>query len=141
MNIIIYKSYFLLRLTLASHVFLIPALWLLPWAILFKAVLVSIVVLSLLWQMWFETGQATRTLKLEDDGSCLLFCGAESVDTRFQIESAHLHAGMLRLVLKNERFFSRSLIIAQDAVTPADYRELRTRILQRRLPLAITETT
>lgn len=129
------KSLFLISVTLAAHLMAIPILIMLPWAFWAKSVLMVMVLVSLFWQWRHGVGRHPGRLKLEDDGTCLLAPGHEEKDMRFRIDSAHLHAGMLRLVLKGQGTFSRSLIIARDAVAPEVYRELRARILQRRLPV------
>jgi hypothetical protein len=72
------------------------------------------------------------TLRIEPDGHCA-WTGDRSA-LRGPITSAAVFPLFVRLVVAADRGRKRTVLVARDAVAPEAYRELRARIVQRRLP-------
>ena len=72
-------------------------------------------------------------LRLEDDGTCIQSVNGEP--RRYRLTRATAHAGFVRLTLMRADERMRTQLVPRDAVEPEVYRELRARIVQRRLPV------
>jgi hypothetical protein len=104
-----------------------------PMALGFQIGLAMLIVASL-WRQWRQdAGVAVGELRLEDDGTCVRSINGEP--RRYRLTRATAHVGFVRLTLQRAGERTRTQLVPRDAVDPEVYRELRARIVQRRLPV------
>jgi hypothetical protein len=87
-----------------------------------------------LWRQWrYGAWAASAELRLEKDGFCIQSLNGEQL--RYRITRATAHAGFVRLTLQRAGRKTQTLLVPRDAVEPGVFRDLRARIVQRRLPV------
>jgi hypothetical protein len=127
------KSFILIALMLSAHLGALVLTLFMPIAPGLQIGLAALIAASLWWQWRQDAGVALGELRLEDDGTCLRFINGEP--RRYRLTRATAHAGFVRLTLQHTDERTRMLLVPWDAVEPEVYRELRARIVQRRLPV------
>jgi hypothetical protein len=127
------KSLILIAILLGTHAGALSLALAVPIALGLKIGLVMLVVASLWWQWRQNAGVALGELRLEDDGTCIQSVNGEQ--RRYRLTRAIAHAGFVRLTLQRAGERTRTQLIPRDAVEPEVYRDLRARIVQRRLPV------
>lgn len=101
-----------------------------------RAVVILVLALSLRVQ-WRTVARAAGTLRLEPDGACMLTNASGAL--RGQVTGATVFPLFVRLVVTGDGRRSRTLLVTRDAVAPDEYRALRARIVQRRLPVPASQ--
>lgn len=86
---------------------------------------------------WRTVARAAGMLRIERDGSCVLTEANGAL--RGQITGAAVFPLFVRLAVTGDRRDSRTLLVMRDAVAPDEYRALRARIVQRRLPVPASQ--
>jgi hypothetical protein len=133
MIINIKKSRNLRRIVGALHVGALMAALSLPVGAGIRLGLATIVVGSMEWQRRFGWQGVPALLELRADGTCSIR-GLHARQTfEADIVGVDIHPGFVRLTVKTAGRRSRVLLVMRDAVEPHVYRELRARIVQRRL--------
>ena len=105
----------------------------LPIVPVLKAGLVALVGTSFWRQGRHGVPASECEIRLEEDGSCIRTANGEQ--RHYRIARATAHAGFVRLTLRRAGERTRIQLVPRDAVEPEVYRELRARIVQRRLPV------
>ncbi len=127
-----------ISLTLTAIVFTAHAgalllIFVLPIASELKIGLAALIVASLWWQGRYGVPASVCEMRLEEDGSCIRTTNGEQ--RRYRIVRATVHAGFVRLTLQRAGERTRIQLVPRDTVEPEVYRDLRARIVQRRLPV------
>lgn len=100
----------------------------------------TVMVLGLAASLWVQRralAAAAGTLRIDSDGRCVLTSASGTM--RGRITGAAVFPLFVRLVVRGDDRRSRTLLVMRDAVEPDGYRALRARIVQRRLPVRITQ--
>ncbi len=105
----------------------------LPIAFGLKIGLTALIGTSLWWQGRHGLAANVCDIELGNDGSCLRTANGEQL--RYRIARATVHSGFVRLALQRAGERMRTQLVPRDAVEPEVYRDLRARIVQRRLPV------
>lgn len=133
MKLILNKSYYLIAVVTTVHIgaaFLATGLSV---TLTLKIGVLGLIGLSF-WHQWRSLISVPIVeLKIDDEGTCLLDLNGEPC--RYRVTHAVSHAGFVRLTLQSPDRPRRRLLIARDALPPEQNRELRARIVQRRLPV------
>ena len=138
MIININKSYILITTLATTHAGALGLLFFMPMALGVKIGLALLIGGSYWWQNRNGKLNYVCTLKLEEDGSCIRT--GQDVQLRYQIASASIHAGFVRLTLLRTGERKRVQLILRDALDKETYHGLCARIVQRRLPV-LEQTT
>ena len=117
---------------LSAHVGALLLMAVLPIALVLKIGLAALIGASYWWHVWYGAGASRCEIRLEEDGSCLRTANGEQ--RRYRIARATAHASFVRLTLQRTGERTRIQLVLWDAVAPEVYRDLRARIVQRRLP-------
>lgn len=133
MIITIKKSLILTAIVFGAHSGALLLVFVLPIALGLKLGLAALIGASLWWQWRHGAAAAVGELRLEDDGTCTQSVNGEQ--RRYRLIRATTHAGFMRLTLQRTGERMRTQLVPRDAVEPEIYRELRARIVQRRLPV------
>lgn len=133
MIINIKKSLILTAIVLSAHSGALLLIFVLPIALWQKIGLVALIGASFWWQGRYGVWASACEIRLEEDGSCIRTTKGEQ--RRYRIMRASAHAGFMRLMLMRAGERTRIQLVPRDAVEPEVYRALRTRIVQRRLPV------
>jgi hypothetical protein len=133
MIINIKKSYVLTTIVLGAHIGALLLSLGLPIAVWLRFGLAMLIGASLSRQWRHGIGATAVELRLEDDGSCIHT--ANGAQRRYHIVRATAHAGFVRFTMTRTGERSRTLLVPRDAVDSEVFRNLRARILQRRLPV------
>ncbi len=116
-----------------AHAGALPLIFVLPIALGLKVGLAALIGASLWWQSRHGVRASVCEIRLEEDGSCIRTANGEQ--HRYRIAHATAHAGFVRLTLQRAGERTRIQLLPRDAVEPEVYRDLRARIVQRRLPV------
>jgi hypothetical protein len=127
------KSLNLIAIILGAHVGALSLTLVLPIAPGLKIGLAMLIFASLWWQWRYAAVAAVVELRLEDDGTCIESINGEQ--RRYRLTRATAQAGFVRLTLQRAGERTRTQLVPRDAVESEVYRELRARIVQRRLPV------
>jgi len=127
------KSFILTAIVLSAHAGALLLIVVLPIALALKIGLAALIGTSLWWQGRHGVPASVCEIRLEEDGSCLRTANGEQ--RRYRIARAVAHAGFVRLTLMSAGERTRIQLVPRDAVEPEVYRDLRARIVQRRLPV------
>lgn len=127
------KSSVLTAIVVGAHVGALLLVVVMPIAPGLQIGLAALIGASLRWPG--RNGLAANVCELElgEDGSCLRTANGEQC--RYRIARATVHAGFVRLRLQRMGGRMHTQFVPRDAVGPEVYRVLRTRIVQRRLPV------
>jgi len=127
------KSFILTAIVLSAHAGALLLIVVLPIALALKIGLAALIGASFWWQGQYGVPASVCEIRLEEDGSCLRTSNGEL--RRYRIARAIAHAGFVRLTLMRAGERTRIQLVPRDAVEPEVYRDLRARIVQRRLPV------
>lgn len=133
MILYINKSFILTAIVFGTHSGALLLVFVLPIALGLKIGLAALIGASLWWQSRYGIPASGCEIKLEEDGSCIRTANGEQ--RRYRIARATAHAGFVRLTLMRAGERTRTQLVPRDAVEPVVYRDLRARIVQRRLPV------
>ena len=133
MIININKSFILTAIVFGAHSGALLLMFVLPIAPGLKIGLAALIGTSLWWQGRYGVRASECEMRLEDNGSCVRT--ANGAQRRYRITRATAHAGFVRLTLMRAGERTRTRLVPRDAVEPEVYRALRSRIVQRRLPV------
>jgi hypothetical protein len=127
------KSFILTAIVLSAHAGALLLIFILPIALSLKIGLAALICASLWWQGRHGVWASVCEIRLEEDGSCIRTAYGEQ--RRYRIARATAHAGFVRLTLQHAGERTRIQLVPRDTVEPEVYRDLRARIVQRRLPV------
>ena len=127
------KSFILTAFVLSAHAGALLLIFVLPIALALKIGLAAFIGASLWWQGRHGVRASVCEIRLAEDGSCIRTANGEQ--HRYRIARATAHAGFVRLTLQRAGERTRIQLLPRDAVEPEVYRDLRARIVQRRLPV------
>ena len=127
------KSLILTAIVFSAHSGALLLIFVLPIALGLKIGLAVLIGASLWWQGRYGVAASVCEIRLEEDGSCVRTANGEQ--RHYRIARATAHAGFVRLMLLRAGERTRIQLVPRDAVEPEVYRELRARIVQRRLPV------
>ena len=128
------KSFILTAFVLSAHAGALLLIFLLPIALALKIGLAALIGKSLWWQGRHGVPARVCEIRLEEDGSCIRTANGEQ--RRYRIARAIIHTGFVRLLLVRAGERTRIQLVPWDTVEPEVYRDLRARIVQKRLPVA-----
>jgi len=123
----------LTAIVFSAHAGAALLIFILPMAAGLKIGLAALIGASYWWQVWYGAGTSGREIRLVEDGSCIRTANDEQ--RRYRIARATAHAGFVCFTLTRAGERTRTQLVPRDAVEPEVYRDLRARILQRRLPV------
>ena len=118
---------------LSAHAGALLLIVVLPIALALKTGLAALIGASLWWQGQYGVRASECEIRLEEDGSCIRTANGEQ--RRYRIARATAYAGFMRLRLQRVGERTRIQLVPRDTVEPEVYRDLRARIVQRRLPV------
>lgn len=107
--------------------------FMLPIPVGFKIGFTALFGASFWQQLRHGTWASACEIRLEEDGTCVHTANGEQ--RRYRIARATADAGFVRLTLTRTGERTRIQLVPRDAVEPEVYRDLRARIVQRRLPV------
>lgn len=138
MNIIVKKSITLSALVLGAHLGAVLFALLLPLPAALRLGLAALIVLHG-WSLRRHPGLAPpAALQLDDQGECRLALAPDPEPQRYRVTAASCVPGGVRLVLARPGRRAM-LLVLRDALEADDYRALRARIRQQRLPRPIAQ--
>jgi len=127
------KSFILTAIVLCGHSGALLLIFVLPIALGLKIGLAALIGASLWRQGRHGVPASVCEIRLEEDGSCTRIANGEQ--RRYRIARSTTHAGFVRLTLQRAGERTRIQLVPRDTVEPEVYRDLRARIVQRRLPV------
>jgi hypothetical protein len=133
MIINIKKSFILTTIVFSAHLGALVLTLIVPIVFGLQIGLAALIAVSLWWQWRQNAGVVVGELRLGDDGTCLQSINGEQ--HRYHLMRATIHAGFVRLTLQRAGGRTHTQLVPRDAVEADVYRELRARIVQRRLPV------
>jgi hypothetical protein len=127
------NSPILIAIVFSTHAGAVLLIFILPMAVGLKIGLAALIGASYWRQIWYDAGRSGCEIRLVEDGSCIRTANGEQ--RRYRIARATAHAGFVCLTVTRAGERTRTQLVPRDAVEPEVYRDLRARILQRRLPV------
>ena len=127
------KSFILAAVVFGAHIGALLLIIVVPIAPWLKIGVAALIGASFWWQGRYGLPANVCEIRLEDDGSCIRTTNGGQ--RRYRITRATAHAGFVRLTLQREGERTRVQLVPRDAVEPEVYRDVRARIVQRRLPV------
>jgi hypothetical protein len=127
------KSFILTAIVFSAHSGALLLIFVLPIALGFKIGLAALIGVSFGWQGRYGLPARVCEMRLEEDGSCIRTANGEQ--RRHRIACATAHTGFVRLTLMRAGARTRIQLVLRGTIEPEVYRDLRARIVQRRLPV------
>ena len=121
-------------ITLLSHAGALLIAMQVPVSLAAQLPLAGLILASLVWHWRQGAWRPAGRIRLDDDGGCTFGKDDRAGAQRRRVVRASRHAGFVCLTLKTDGRRSRPLLVARDALDADSYRELCSRIVQRRLP-------